>query len=377
MAASSGIGDSGFARRGWQTSSTAGSPRQTEASFTDDAFPSGSVDGRGKEGAVAAYADDLFTSSRGGRRKQLGPWPRRSTEFPEEGIWSEVGEFGFEQGGRQYNHRVPKLDFPKFDGTDPQDWRMRCEHYFDVNNTYPGLWVRVATIYFYGRAASWLRSSRAHVRFPVWDDFCIAVSTKFDRDQHDVLIRQMDTIRQSRTVWEYYEKFDELMNQLLSYDPVISKKYLVHRFTEGLRREIRNAVLLQRLHDLESALAIVSLQEEVLEAPPESGVKDSKGGMHIRSNSVLKGALPLPLPPGKGVLSAVGKVDDKKGIDGGRPVGGSNKMVALKAQRRAQGLCYICAEKWSPTHRCANSCPAIRSSGIILCFRCNWREFLF
>jgi hypothetical protein len=61
---------------------------------------------------------------------------------------------------------------------------------------------------------------------------------------------------------------------------------------------------------LESALAIVSLQEEVLEAPPESGVKDSKGGMHIRSNSVLKGALPLPLPPGKGVLSAVGKVDD-------------------------------------------------------------------
>jgi hypothetical protein len=112
---------------------------------------------------------------------------------------------------------------------------MRCEHYFDVNNTYPGLWVRVATIYFYGRAAFWLRSSRAHVRFPVWDDFCIAVSTKFDRDQHDVLIRQMDTIRQSRAVWEYYEKFDELMNQLLAYDPVISKKYLVHRFTERLR----------------------------------------------------------------------------------------------------------------------------------------------
>ena len=223
---------------------------------------------------------------------------------------SEVGEFGFEQGGRQYNHRVPKLDFPKFYGTDPQDWRMRCEHYFDVNNTFPGLWVHVATIYFYGRAASWLRSSRAHVRFPVWDDFCIAVSTKFDRDQHDMLIIQMDTIRQSGTVWEYYEKFDELMNQLLAYDPVISKKYLVHRFTEGLRREIRNAVLLQRPRDLESTLAIASLQEEVLEAPPESGVKDSKGGMHIRSNSVLKGALPLPLPPGKGVLSAVGKVDD-------------------------------------------------------------------
>lgn len=60
------------------------------------------------------------------------------------------GKFDGDPDERQYNHRVPKLDFPKFDGSDPQDWRMRCEHYFDVNNTYPGLWVRVATIYFIG-----------------------------------------------------------------------------------------------------------------------------------------------------------------------------------------------------------------------------------
>jgi hypothetical protein len=51
------------------------------------------------------------------------------------------------------------------------------------------------------------------------------------------------------------------MNQLLVYDPTLSSKYLTHRFTEGLRREIRNAVLLQRPKDLESALAVALLQE--------------------------------------------------------------------------------------------------------------------
>lgn len=170
-----------------------------------------------------------------------------------------------------------------------------------MNNTYPGLWVRIATIYFSGRVASWLRSSRAHVRFSIWEDFCSAVSAKFDRDQHELLIRQMDSIRQVGTVWEYYEKFDELMNQLLVYDPVVNMKYLTHRFIEGLRREIRNAVILQRPRDLESALAVASLQEELLEVSTTSGSKEFKrsdSGASARTNPAFKGAMPLPLPPG-------------------------------------------------------------------------------
>lgn len=31
------------------------------------------------------------------------------------------GNSGSDNLGHQYNHRVPKLDFPRFDGTDPQD----------------------------------------------------------------------------------------------------------------------------------------------------------------------------------------------------------------------------------------------------------------
>ncbi|XP_015618641.1 uncharacterized protein [Oryza sativa Japonica Group] len=273
------------------------------------------------------------------------------------GGW-ESGEFDSEHGDRQYNHRVPKLDFPKFDGSDSQEWRMKCEHYFDVNNTFPGLWVRIATIYFLGRAASWLRSSRAHLRFPMWEDFCAAVSAKFDRDQHENLIRQMDSIKQNGTVWEFYERFDELMNQLLVYDPTLSSKYLTHRFTKGLRREIRNAVLLQRPKDLESALAVALLQEEVMENSPPTTVREFKksdGSSSLKING--KGAWPLPLPPGKGGgVPVSNRADERRSSDTVRsPTSLTEKVSALKSYRRAQGLCYVCAEKWSPNHKCASS----------------------
>lgn len=233
---------------------------------------------------------------------------------------------------------------------------MKCEHYFNVNNMFPGLWVRVATIYFVGRAASWLRSSRAHLRFPMWGDFCAAVSEKFYREQHENLIRQMDSIKQSGMVWEFYERFDELMNQLLVYDPGVSTKYLTHRFIEGLRREIRNPVLLQRSKTLETVLSVSLLQEEVLENPQVSSVKEVKrmeGNSSFRSSG--KGPWPLPQPPGKsGSFSLMNRPEEKRSTDTVRsPTNSTDKVTALKAYRRAQGLCYICVEKWSPTHKCA------------------------
>lgn len=100
----------------------------------------------------------------------LVPPPGKGTHslpFPPR-VHSNFSEFvGREESGgsegRGYNHRLPKLDFPQFDDSDPQNWRLRCEHYFGVYGTHPDLWVRVATIYFIGRAASWLRDRKSVV----------------------------------------------------------------------------------------------------------------------------------------------------------------------------------------------------------------------
>ena len=86
----------------------------------------------------------------------LVPAPALGTQFssPYHAAHDRTEDFHTESSNHHRSHRTPKIDFPSFDGTDPHNWRMRCENYFDVCETHPQQWVRVATIYFTGRAAS-------------------------------------------------------------------------------------------------------------------------------------------------------------------------------------------------------------------------------
>lgn len=54
-----------------------------------------------------------------------------------------------------------------------------------------------------------------------WADFCRAVCGRFEREQHNTLIRQFFHVRQTSSVVEYVESFDCLVHQLLTHDPTI------------------------------------------------------------------------------------------------------------------------------------------------------------
>lgn len=104
-------------------------------------------------------------------------------------------------------------------------------------------------------------------------------------------------------------------------------------------------------------MAVALLQEEVLENPQNSSIKDiKKSEGNSAYKSAVKGAWPLPLPPGKGGVPIVGRSEDKRSTNSVRnPRTMSDKVATLKTYRRAQGLCYVCAEKWSPSRKCAPS----------------------
>ena len=52
----------------------------------------------------------------------------------------------------------PKLEFPKFDGTNPRLWRDRCVMYFEVYAVADSLKTRFAALNFEGAAATWLQT---------------------------------------------------------------------------------------------------------------------------------------------------------------------------------------------------------------------------
>lgn len=58
----------------------------------------------------------------------------------------------------QFVGRIPKLNFPTFDGDNPRLWTSRCEIYFEMCPLEPDRWIKVATMHFLGVTSRWLMS---------------------------------------------------------------------------------------------------------------------------------------------------------------------------------------------------------------------------
>ena len=85
------------------------------------------------------------------------------------------------------------------------------------------------------------------------------------------------------------------------------------------------------------ALSLALMQADVLESQPKHF-----GKRHYRDYNKYQGKPPQAAPPG--VLDAPPAEDTKPKW--------KDKHATLRAQRRAQGLCMKCGEKWGRNHKC-------------------------
>jgi hypothetical protein len=52
--------------------------------------------------------------------------------------------------------KLPKMNFPRFDGENPKLWQSHYENYFEMYAVESRVWVRVATMHFDGVVMCWL-----------------------------------------------------------------------------------------------------------------------------------------------------------------------------------------------------------------------------
>uniref|UniRef100_A0ACD5UVC4 Uncharacterized protein n=1 Tax=Avena sativa TaxID=4498 RepID=A0ACD5UVC4_AVESA len=262
---------------------------------------------------------------------------------------SDPSEFGRGWGTHRFPP-PPRVDFPLFDGDNPRAWRLKCEAYFQVCAMHPDTWVNCAAMYFIDGALSWLQSSQAHLRFPVWSDFAVSICSQFGRADFQHYLRLFNKLQQTGSVAEYTSKFNELMHNLTAHHNSWEPAYFVTHFIDGLHRDIRAAVLLHQPLDLDTAVDLALLQEGVLESYRQEVRRSDFSPM---PRAVPRTALPLPLPPnGRVNPSQAPRVEDRRGGEAPRPVPAEDKLAALRNYRRARGLCFTCGERWSREHRC-------------------------
>lgn len=254
-----------------------------------------------------------------------------------------------------FGSAVPHLEFPKFDGTNPKIWIRRCETYFDICDVPVALWVKLATMNFSATAAFWMQSIEVNLKEVSWNELCQAIVDRFERDQHNHLVRQFLHIKQANSVAEYVELFDELVHRLLAHDIYVNPVVITSNFFDGLKLEIKSVVLVHRPKDLDTASSLALLQEEVLLGQLSRDWKrydEFAYGKQVQKNSNVTIAPRTSTP-----------VNEKLAVEG-RKYNGSpknkpqdEKLAALMAYRKEKGLCYKCGMKWGPTHNCPENVP--------------------
>jgi hypothetical protein len=256
---------------------------------------------------------------------------------------------------KTYNHsahprdfKIPKIDFPKFNGKHPRDWKERCEKYFSMYNLPVHLWVPFATLNFENNASLWLQTYEAQHTIKSWPDLCVAVDQKFGRDLYQNYMRDILSIKQTSDVLEYAARFEQAKHRVLVHNRNIDDVYFVQKFLDGLKYNISNAIALHKPRTVDAALSLALMQEEMLEASRRFSSR-TKEGSRFSSRSVTAHAPVgvLGTPPADQTVSE--KSTGKPRWD--------DKLAALRSARRAKGLCMKCGEPYSPQHRCHKQVP--------------------
>lgn len=169
----------------------------------------------------------------------------------------------------------PQTDFPRFDGENPRLWQKAAEKYFRLFSVDLRYRVEYATMHFTGNAAMWLQSVEDQLGNCTWEMLCEKLGKQFDRGQYQLLYRQAFKLKQNGSVVEYIEKFNTLIHHMLAYKNDIDPTFSVTRFIEGLSREIRAVVMIQRPEDLDIVVALALLQEEIEDDVPKFAPKQA------------------------------------------------------------------------------------------------------
>jgi hypothetical protein len=235
--------------------------------------------------------------------------------------------------------RLPKAVFPKFDGSNPKVWREKCEKYFNMYHIPMHLWAQFATIHFKGSAKLWLHTYEAqHSDDDIsWAELCIAIESKFGKDLYHNAMHDLLLIKQTSDVQEYYDRFQTAMHKVLVHNKSYDDVFFVSKFLQGLNPDIRAAIALHKPRTVDATLSLALMQVSILDSHPKPIFR--RNGRDFPWNQGRP-----PQNPQPGIMGPQPVDDIKPRWDA--------KLAALRTQRKAQGLCMTCGEKWGKNHKC-------------------------
>jgi hypothetical protein len=161
--------------------------------------------------------------------------------------------------------RAPRHDFPKFHGETPLLWIDQCLTYFEMFRISHSQWVSMSSLYMEGNAALWYQAFKRRHGSPSWEKFTVVLLEEFGQDEYDGQMSKLMQLKQTGSVSEYRQAFEDCMYHLLAVDESLSIRWFVSQFVFGLRDDIRAGVRLQAPMSIARAASLARIQEEEAE----------------------------------------------------------------------------------------------------------------
>ncbi len=249
-------------------------------------------------------------------------------------------------GDVAFQTRPLRLDFPRFDGEDPEGWSYRASQFFDYYSITDVQRFTISSFHMEGKALIWFQELRKSSSLTTWIEFLNALRIRFGRGSYDDPMESLVSLKQTGSVEEYKSQFELLANRVVG----LLENLKLSCFLGGLNEEIRLPVRMFNPGTMTDAYSLSKIQEELL----LNSRKSSRTTSSVAQSRVLQQSSSYYNPrmsfQGTSKLLQPGLA---KGGDTAKAIVPVQKISPVQMEeRRRKGLCYSCDAKWTRGHVC-------------------------
>ncbi|XP_054814737.1 uncharacterized protein LOC129315194 [Prosopis cineraria] len=272
---------------------------------------------------------------------------------------------GYERREYRRPMQFTKMEFPKFTREDVLGWILKCERYFELDETPEETKIKMASMHLDPRAFQWHQAYEKSCEgiWPTWEEYIEEVKDRFG-PVHETPMSDLARLKRRGVLAEYHDEFDMLACKLR-----LPEEYLVDMYLSGLREEYEGPVHLFKPRTLREARKLVRMQEIIFQRQTEKKSQNKRGGYVATSISATQ-----PSAPATQTFQSNTWGSYKKALMGNgahtkaktpslpqKSVSVNQKLVNTvpkilsadeEAEHRRKNLCFYCHENFSRDHRC-------------------------
>ncbi|KAK4253307.1 hypothetical protein QN277_010630 [Acacia crassicarpa] len=144
------------------------------------------------------------------------------------------------QGQPQYHKptQFTKMEFPRYSGDDILTWLLKCERFFELDDTPEESKVKMASLNLDDKTFQWHRAleRRLRNRLPSWDEYAVLLQDNFGPAFENPM-SDLTHLPQTGSLIDYNAEFDFIAAKL-----DIAEDYLVGAYVSALKPELAGPV---------------------------------------------------------------------------------------------------------------------------------------